>query len=103
MNGQEPLDRLAEFYRTLDAIPTPPLALNCPGRWSYISVILAPLGASLIAYGFIACCAYMPVKPGSVPRLPMPMDRLAVDEMKADAPRTAPHQHASAEKFGGIA
>jgi len=103
MKDQEPLDRLADFYRTLDSIPTPPLALKRPGIWSYLSIVLVPLGASLIAYGFIACCAYMPARPGSVPRLPMPIDRLAADEMKADAPRTAPHQHASVEKFGGTA
>jgi hypothetical protein len=101
MNNPEPLDRLADFYRSLDSVPTPSLALNPTTKWGFLGVLFAPLAASLIAYGFVACCAYLPAKPGQVPRLPTPMDRLAAKEMKEESPRVVPHQHASAEKLGG--
>lgn len=103
MNNQDPLDRLAEFYRTLDAIPTPPLALQPPPRRRYLVFFLAPIGASLLAYGFLACCAYMPVKPSSVPRFPLAIDRLAAEEIKADASSIAHSHHASIRESGGNA
>jgi hypothetical protein len=100
MNSDRSLDQLKSFYKTLDEIPTPSLALKPPSPWRFL-VFLTPLGASLVAYGFIALCATVPVGSGRAPHLPVASDRLAAEEMQADASREVRHQHASSKLNGG--
>jgi len=95
MNSKSPLDQLSSFYDRLDAIPTPPLIVNQPRGWSFWSMMLAPLGASLFACAFMALCASGPKDSNSTSPVPLLIDRYAVDEIKSMAPTRKQPGHAS--------
>jgi hypothetical protein len=95
MSRMEPLDQLACFYQSLDAIPTPQLAMNRPNRLGLWSLVLAPLSASLIAYAFISFCANAPAQPGPAFPLSLSLDRFALEEIKAAAPSERALSHVS--------
>ena len=90
MKDPRAFEELKCFYDSLDAIPTPPLAFKRPNRWSFWSVLLAPMAASIVAYGFIWFCSSTPTRPPTSFPLRLSIDRMALDEIKAESPpRTA--------------
>ncbi len=93
MSQTDPLQHLKSFYESLDAIPTPALTVKPPRYKGLLSLVLAPLAMSLLAYGFISLCAS---GGGSV--IPMPIEssaeRLALKSLQQEIASKAPGPHA---------
>ena len=82
MTEPDSLEKLARFYQTLDAIPTPPLMPKVPrnrGLWGFA---FAPLGALIGAYGFISFCAMGPTVPTQSMPVQMVIGRYALRDIK---------------------
>lgn len=93
MNNQEPLDRLADFYRSLDAIPTPSLPLRTQPRWGNWMLALSPFAAGLLSYVFISSCAVGLTSADPAPRTLSTLDRYALDEIRSLTPQKPPKTH----------
>lgn len=89
----EPLDKLVAFYKSLDDIPTPSLTLRRIGFADYARLALAPLAAALLAYGFIAICAYGPAEAKQIAPASLAIDRYALIELKSSPPEQKPNAH----------
>ena len=102
MNQNEPLDQLADFYKSLDSIPTPVLAMKPPSRWGHWTLAFAPLSAAILAYGFISFCASGPTTPNAAPMMmQITIDRYASGEFRSDEPSMRPRKHASTDSTKG--
>ena len=97
MNKNEPLEQLASFYQSLDSIPTPPLDIRPKSRWGLWSLAFAPFGAVAIAYAFISLCASAQTEAGVPSSIQLPIDRYALDEIRATTPSKHSGSHASNE------
>jgi hypothetical protein len=85
MNEDRSIDKLSSFYKKLDGIPTPPLTPKTPLFWSIWYMVVAPLGASLVAFAFMSVCASGPADPHAIVPIRIPTDRFAVEELRRES------------------
>ncbi len=97
MNDQEPLVRLADFYKSLDAIPTPRLAMKPPSRRGWWIFAFAPIGASLTACLAMWLCASAPANPRAVLPPRPAFDSYVLDETRPAPPAPKATGHALSE------
>ena len=95
MSQTDPLQHLKSFYESLDAIPTPALTVKPPKYKGLLSLLLAPLAVSALAYGFMAFCAS-----GSGSVNPMPVqtaaERFALQALREETTPKKQEPHAMA-------
>ncbi len=103
MNKQDPLDQLSHFYQTLDSIPTPALSPKPARRFGFWGMLIAPLGASLLAYLFVSVCALGPTNPDRPVSIQMAIDRYALHEIRAESVPAKPANHALNLRSGRLA
>jgi len=95
MNRKEPFGELESFYKSLDAILTPPLAVKRPRLGGYWAFVAAPFGAAVIAYLFVSFCASAPMTPAANPLIRLSIDRYAREEMRSIPAPKELRSHAS--------
>ncbi len=94
MSNQDPLDSLTSFYQSLDSIPTPHLVAKPSHKLGFWGILIAPIGASFMAYLFVSICAVGPTQPVSPVSVQMSIDRYALHVIHSESMPAKPANHA---------
>lgn len=93
MTDPNSIQRLSNFYKKLDQIPTPALTPKKPSGWTLWGILIAPLGASLLAFAFISMCASGPADPNAVVPIRIPADRYTLEDPRPEPLPQKPGLH----------